>query len=143
MGHKERNIIIGVISSITSIMLLMFLIPFLPFTFLRFDPTEPLTYLFLDIVALIITLNIYAIFMIKPTRSPKGKKNLGITIMILGIILILIPLLGISIQIFWFFVGYFSLVYLTILIPFIGLLIPGLAFNIHGWFLIQKARTEI
>ena len=143
MEHKERNTIIGVISSIISIMLLMFLIPFIPFTFLRFDPTEPLTYLFLDILALIITLNIYAFFMIKPTPTPKGKKTLGITTMILGGILILIPLIGIFIQIYWFFVGYFSLVYLTILIPFIGLLIPGVTFNIHGWFLIQKAHTEI
>lgn len=72
----------------------------------------------------------------------KGKEYLAKGTLIIGGVLIILPLIGAGYQIF-VYLQYLSMMFVLMeIIPFIILLIPGVALFIHGWFLHQKPRTE-
>ena len=75
-------------------------------------------------------------------KTIKGKENLVKGAMIIGGILIFLPLFGIGYLLFERFRFWFYWYYMIEVIPFILLLIPGVALFIHGWFLYHKPRTD-
>ncbi|MFX0043200.1 MAG: hypothetical protein ACFE8L_09830 [Candidatus Hodarchaeota archaeon] len=142
MEIKERNAIIGVILFIVGLILIIYLIPMYLFSF--FTPFEiflsPYGYLCLDIFVLLILLLLFGYFMIKPINTLRGQKNLAISAMVLGGILIVLPLIGMVLT--FFILIRYSFRYMIVLIPFLLVLIPGITLYIHGWFLKHKLRTD-
>lgn len=145
MEIKERNTIIGVVSFIVDLILIISLIP--TFTSLFVNPLNilymfiyPYGYIILDLFVLLFTLFLYGCFMIKPMNTLSGKKNLATGTLILGGILVVLPIIGMVYTSFILF-GY-SFYYILSLIPYLVLLIPGVALFMHGWFLIHKPRID-
>lgn len=94
----------------------------------------------MDLFVLLFTLFLYGCFMIKPMNTLSGKKNLATGTLILGGILVVLPIIGMVYTSFILF-GY-SFYYILSLIPYLVLLIPGVALFMHGWFLIHKPRID-
>lgn len=101
------------------------------------------TTIFINLFVLTNTLFLYSVFLIRPIKTLKGKKNLAKGAMIIGGILIILPLIGMLYILFTLFqVFMLSILYLTEIIPFILLLIPGVVLFIHRWFLYKNPRTD-
>jgi len=142
MEIRERNIIIELISFILGVFLLIFSIPIVTMIFL-YNPSyyfnTSIGYLFLDLLVLAITLLLYAYFLIKPTKTLKGKENLALSAMIFGGMLIILPIIAIGFGAnYWFFSG--NEIYIIIL--YVMLLLPGVALFVHGWFLKRPTTLE-
>ena len=149
MEIKERNTIIGAISLIIGLILILFTLPMLtnPYTFSIYALLQYNTYLYLDMFALAITMLLHAYFLIKPTRTFKGKQNLAISAMVFGLVLVIIPTIGIGLGIYSYMTySSFNFTYifyaLMSMMPLLVMLIPGVALLIHGQFLRKKPRTE-
>ena len=149
MEIKERNTIIGAISLIISVILILYILPvFSNPHFFSIDALLRLdTYLFLDMIVLAITMLLYAYFLIKPTRTLKGKQNLAISAMVFGLVLVILPIIASGIGIYSYITSpYFNYSYISyalmIVMPSVVMLIPGVALLIHGLFLRKKHRTE-
>ena len=97
----------------------------------------------IDIFILANILFLYGVLLIKPIKTLRGKENLAKGAMIIGGILIILPLIGMGYMLITFFPSYMYFLYnLMNTIPFIILLIPGVALFIHGRFLYQTHRTD-
>jgi len=146
MEIKKGNTKIGAISIIIGVILIFYTLPWLTSPYGVFSTNAFLnyyTYIYLDLFVLAITIFIYAYFLIKPTRTLKGKQNLAISAMVFGLVLVILPMIGIGVQIYSMTsYGYFSSYMIIYVMPLIVMLIPGVALLIHGWFLRKKLRTE-
>jgi len=154
METKERNTIIGAISLMIGLILILFSLPFIisftsAFTsdMLAYTLLSSYTYLYLDLFFLAITMFIYAYFLIKPTRTFKGKQNLAISAMVFGLVLVILPMIGIFLGIYsmtsYGYFEYYMITYMAIyVVPNFVLIIPGVALLLHGRFLRKKPRTE-
>ena len=149
MEIKERNTIIGAISIIIGVILILSILPWLtsPYAFSIDALLSYYTYLYLDLFVLAITMLLYAYFLIKPTRTLKGMQNLAISAIVFGLVLVIIPIIGIGLGIYSYITSsYFNITYIFYALmsnmPLLVMLIPGVALLIHGWFLRKKPRTE-
>ena len=143
MEIKERNTIIGAISLIFGVILILYTLPWFEYIFKLNALLFSYTYIFLDLFVLAITVFIYAYFLTKPTRTLKGKQILAISAMVFGLVLVILPMIGIGVQIYEITsYSYFSYYMIIYVMPFLVLLIPGVALLLHGWFLRKKPRTE-
>ncbi|MFX1389507.1 MAG: hypothetical protein ACFE9Z_05525 [Promethearchaeota archaeon] len=144
MEIRERNVIIGVISFIIGLILIMTLIPsFISFFYFSSNIfLNPFTYIMFDILTLAVTLFFYAYFIIRPVRTPKGRENLAVAAMSFGVLLIMLPLISIGFEIFTasYYYG-FPFYALVMMIPYLLLIIPGVALLIHGYYMQKPPRT--
>ena len=152
MDIKERNRIIGVITFFIGLIIIVFLIPIF-ISFSDFSLSYVLRYLFigysgylyLDLLVLAITLFFYSFFMLRPIKTLKGRKNLAIVAMSVGVVLVVFPLIGIGFLLpgfFYFLLDGFILFFMMALIPLLALLIPGIVLFIHGWYIRKNLRIE-
>ena len=152
MDIKERNRIIGVITFFIGLIIIVFLIPIF-ISFSDFSLSYVLRYLFigysgylyLDLLVLAITLFFYSFFMLRPIKTLKGRKNLAIVAMSVGVVLVVFPLIGIGFLLpgfLYFLLDGFILFFMMALIPLLALLIPGIVLFIHGWYIRKNLRIE-
>ncbi|MFX1525620.1 MAG: hypothetical protein ACFFCC_19085 [Promethearchaeota archaeon] len=144
MERKEKNSIIGGISLIIGVIILLCMIPSSIVVFYSVAAfLSAYIYLWLDGLVLGIFMILYAIFMIRPAKTISRKQNLGLAAMIFGLILIILPIVGIGIQIYSYSILYgFSYVSIVVSIPFLIITIPGIAVLVHGRFLLKRSRPE-
>jgi len=153
MDIKERNRIIGVITFFIGLIIIVFLIPIF-ISFSNFSLSYVLRYLFisysgylyLDLLVLAITLFFYSFFMLRTIKTLKGRKNLAIVAMSVGVVLVVFPLIGIGFLLpgFLYFLldGFMYINFMFALIPLLALLIPGIVLFIHGWYMRKNLRIE-
>ncbi len=151
MDKKERNRIMGVVTFFIGFIIIIIELPFL-FNFSSYSLLLGLflgdnNCFFLALFVLAITLFLYAYFMIRPIKSLRGKKNLGIVAMIFGGVLVILPLIGIAIvflpdSLESYIPFFFLHNILGGVIPYLGLLIPGIILFIHGWYMRKNLRIE-
>jgi hypothetical protein len=96
----------------------------------------------MDILFLGIVLFGYAFFLIRPARTQKGKDNLAILAIGAGTILTMLPLVAVGFEIYHstIYYGVPPIYYLSILIPYLLLTIPGVALLVHGLFMQKKPK---
>ena len=146
MDIREGNRLNAVISFFIGLIIMIYLIPvFFGYSSYNLSYVYPYFYLFLGLLFLAIALFLYSYFMIRPVSTLKGRKILVIGAMSFGLVLMVFPLIGIGIILSSLpDVSSISLLYLwfIILIPFIVLLITGIIFFMHGWYLRKNLRSE-
>jgi hypothetical protein len=144
MEVRERNVIIGVISFIIGLILIMTLVPALiSFSYFPYNIfLNPLSYIIFDLFALAVTMFLYAFFMIRPVRTSRGRENLAVAAMSFGVILIMLPLISAGFEIFTasYYYG-FPFYAFAMMIPYLLLIIPGVALLIHGYYMQKPPRT--
>lgn len=139
MNQREKNIITGVTVGVLGVNVILFSLNNLiemfqdPLTFF----TTSSGYMSLDLFVLAITSFMYAYFMIIPAKTLKGKNWLAKIAFILGIILVIIPIIGIVLVAYYRF-GFNG----SLFVPYFMLLIPGLALVIHGVFMLKETKAK-
>ena len=144
MEINERNTIIALTSIIIGVVLSIYVIPFLINLVLSENPLvyfrTSIGYIHIDLIILAMTLFLYAYFLIKPVKTIRGKKNLGLGAIILGGILILFPAIAIGIDFIFYFTYYFIIFYFLIFDLLV--LLPGVALFVHGWYIKRSTVSE-
>lgn len=152
MEIKERNLIIGVISSIMGIILIILFAPYVFFNFVIYlniyllMDTE--TSLSLSLFILGIVQVLYGYFMIRPPKNLSEKKKVSRGSLAFGIILVIIPQIGIFINTLLlrmyelYNLTRFSLTYLTRIAPYLIIVLIGVTLIIHSKFL-KKSLQQV
>jgi hypothetical protein len=152
MERRERNTIVGVISIIIGLIFILYLIPTISLLF--FSPYSPFNisafftsstgYLFMYLFVFVITIFLFGFFLIRPTKTTRGRSNLAIGALVFGGILVVLPVIGMGFSMFYSAVllGGYSIYYIALVTQSLVLLIPGVIILIHGSFLRKKSRTE-
>ncbi len=147
MDRREKNTIIGVISIFVGIIFMLYLILMTSLFFSPYYVVNPFTsslgYLFLYLFVFVITIFLFGFFLIRPTQTTRGRSNLAIGALVFGGILVVLTLIGMGFNMFYSSVLFgFPLYYITLMIPSLVMLIPGVVIIVHGAFLRKKSRTE-
>jgi hypothetical protein len=85
--------------------------------------------------------------MLRPVKTLKARKLLAIGVMSFGGVLLVFPLIGIGIMLpglpYVLSEGFFIVFWLMGLVPLLVVLIPGVLFFMHGWYLRKNLRIAI
>jgi hypothetical protein len=96
----------------------------------------------LDAVVLGLALILIGIFSIWPVKTDEGRKGLGLTSIIFGIVLALMPIISMIVQISEIGMPYFFMYLLSYAFPLGLYLILGVALIVHGAFLIRRVNIR-
>ena len=141
IGIKAKKVIFIIISMIFGVYILSLAIPTLLMT-ISFNVLlifiSSYGYLLLDLIFIAITLFLSAFFLIKPIKTLEGRRKLTRLMIITGVILILLPLITLSFDIYYTYKYMFSLDLFFNLVLDQLLLMFGVIVFIHGWFSKKK-----
>jgi len=145
MESREKNLIIGAITAVMGVILILYSMNII--IYMLYNPIfvfmTPSGYLYLTLFIIAIASFIYAYYMIKPVKTLKGKRGLAKIALVTGIVLILFPIIGMCLEAFYSSAYFgFSFYIMGFFIPYLIVIIPGLALTIHGKFMLNETKTD-
>ena len=145
MKKREKDIITGVSVGLMGVVLLLYtfnIIIYLIFYPLYFFMSSS-GYFYLDLFLLAIVSFLYGYFMVKPVKTLNGRIKLAKIALAVGIVLVILPILGMCLEAFYSSAYFgFSFYILGFFVPYLIIIIPGLALAIHGKFLLKDTKAE-
>jgi len=139
MDPDEKRIIRGVLFILLGVIFNLYLFAML-IIFFGFDLIISLS--FTGMILLANAFILIGFFSIRPAKTAKGKMILGLTSMIFGLLIFLLPLIDTFIQISGINIAY-QFLYLTSRILSISIyLIAGAILFVHGLFMFRRNYTS-
>jgi len=145
MEKREKNLITGVTVAVMGVILILYSMNVIIYMFYNpiFVFMTSSGYFYLDLFILAIASFIYAYYMVKPALTLKGKNRLAKIALVVGIVSVVFPIIGMCLEAFYSSAYFgFSFYIMGFFIPYLIILIPGLALTIHGKFLLKETKAE-